>query len=176
LGRGYFTPCPIRGKMVTAKEVLRQLRPAFGKDTLFTRINRIYRPFYIALQERALRQLTKLARFYPEPERALVRKYNSFVWLDIFDEYLEYERNPRILDLVQDLRRAFIGKIESCNNYSERIDVLVEMIARKYNEGAFKKRRSHTPGNDWVEPSVIEAKQVILTSMGEHTFRRAKEN
>lgn len=151
--------------MVTVKEVLRQLRPAFEKDTLFTRINRIYRPFYIALQERALRQLAKLARFYPEPERALVRKYNSFVWLDIFDEYLEYERNPRILELVQDLRRAFIGKIESCNNYSERLDVLVEMIARKYNEGAFKKRKSHTPRNDWHEPSVVKAKEEIAASL-----------
>lgn len=151
-----------------ASEVLKNTIPFFETETLFNIVNKFKREFYIKVQDRVFSQLMKLAGKYPEPERHLVRKPNSHVWLDILEEYLEYEKNPRIKKIVNAVKRIFIAKIESSNRYWERVEFLVELIAKKYNDGSFKKRKPHTPFNEWSEPSVLEAKSKIITRLSEN--------
>jgi hypothetical protein len=138
---------------------IRDIAKWMSKDTLFNEINIRRRQFFIEkVQAPLLSKVLKLAKLYPEPTIDKVRTHNGKVWLEIFDEILRYEANPRLREIEEAGKRLVIGKHESSNNYAERMAVLVELVAEKYNSGEFLRRKPWTPTTGWSDPSVVGAR------------------
>ncbi len=95
-----------------------------------------------------VKAIVLLANRYPEPTMENVLDPNSKELLRIQDEYLAWEGNKRVAELVRAFFRIAIGRIEPSPNYRDRASVLVELI----KACDWKPRALNHPEHDWAEP------------------------
>jgi len=191
--RGRVNSLPPSVKMTTAKDVLKQLRPHLETNTVANDINRKRRGYFIKLKVPllnafrkvgqgcnglwlflALIQIAWLARKFPEPTRDRVRKINSHALMDIFDEYVKYEKDGRIRAVVSAFRRLIIGMIEHSSPYTQRVNWFAERLGEKILNGDWKPDHPWNPAQAWDEPSVLIAQDRRNREIIEK-FNRCKE-
>lgn len=101
--------------------------------------------------------IVRSIRRYPEPTRKNVRKLNTFVLMDMWDEFFKYETNTRRLPLFRAIERLSIGEYEHDKYYSARMDWFLSKLVRKYISGEWRPCQPHHPADHWSEPCVVEA-------------------
>ncbi len=112
-------------------------------------VNAHSRNFYIEKVNAPLvKAITILANRYPEPTMENVLDPNCKELLRMRDQYLAWEGNVRVAELVKAFFRIGINKIEHSPNYRDRASVLVEMI-KACN---WKPRALNHPEHNWNEP------------------------
>lgn len=111
-------------------------------------VNAHRREFFFKVQETLESSIMSVCNLYPEPKMDNVAQSNARRLLEIMEEYRAYERNWRVLAIVEAVVRVIINKIEASPNWRDRIYFLAE----KMREGEWKPRALNHPEHDWAEP------------------------
>jgi len=112
-------------------------------------INSIDREYFIEKVNAPLyKAIEILGNRYPEPTMENLGHPNSKRLLEIFNKYLEYEGNNRLLVLGKALFRIIIAKHEHSPNFRDRISWFFEMVGLS----GWKPRSYNHPVNLWNEP------------------------
>jgi len=112
-------------------------------------INAWHRQYYIEkVNAPLLKAVTILGNRFPEPTEDNVLHPNSKKLVEIWQEYLGYEGNPRVKVVVSAILRTLINKIEHSPNYRDRFSWFVERLM----SCGWKPRSYNHPEHDWKEP------------------------
>jgi len=125
------------------------------KDTMFSSIKVVEHSTSALRIILAMLWIFLKARKFPEPTRENIKKESSHIWMDIFDEYFEYEKCERVKEIINAFRKVLIGLNEHSSPYTDRFGWFVKRIQEK----GWKPLPAHKPYDWWAEPSVLKAKQ-----------------
>lgn len=105
----------------------------------------------------ALIQIVRMIRRYPEPTKENTVNPNSHVFIDVWDELIEYDE----LEVSKQLWRAF-KKITVCEYehdppYKERMDMFLMRLFKAYLDGKWEFPIMDSPTNTWLNPESIKA-------------------
>lgn len=84
---------------------------------------------------------------YPSPDEYEVVHPNTRRVVDIWKQYLVYEKNFRLAKLLSAVLRVVVSKIEHSPNWRDRFSWFVEEL----RSGDWKNRAYNHPVNDWGE-------------------------
>ncbi len=94
---------------------------------------------------------------HPEPTKENCTNPDSWVLLDIWDEFFELENNPGRNPLFRAMRRLSVAILESIDYYSERMTWFLMKLSTAYIDGKWKPNLPCCPFSCWKDPATIEA-------------------
>ena len=99
---------------------------------------------------------------YPEPTKENCANPDSWVLLDIWDEFFELEDNLGRDSFFKALRKITVGVLEPMDYYSERMTWFLMKLMMAYLDGRWQPLLPCTPFAHWKDPATIAAKDEAI--------------
>ena len=99
---------------------------------------------------------------HPEPTKENCTNPDSWVLLDIWDEFFELEDNLWRNPLFRAMRRLSVAILESIDYYSQRMTWFLMKLAKAYADGRWQPNLPCCPYSHWKDPATIAAKDEAI--------------
>ena len=113
------------------------------------------RQFFIdVVQAPLLNAIVRYGTKYPVPTHSNVKKVNSHLYIDLFEEFETY--NTARESLIASFKRVFIGKYEVDDWYAERIDWFLFRLHQLIVAGKYLQPWVDCPTTHWSKEEDVE--------------------